>query len=267
MPGTRSRTAPSASARLHEVLPEWEGFAHAVAARRPDAGTWCEGWTVRDVLVHQTGNAHEFARVLAAHRAGSPVATRVFEEREAPFRALPDAELWSAFVERCEHLVEVGDGAGTDLPVDERIAWTGRTVHPAFFVEHLREEMVLHRWDMTGDDATAVRSLTEPWMTRHSVDDVGLPLLARGITRLDLGRDGRVEGRLRSPGTDDVLVTATPGGSTIELVAPHGEATVESDPAVRALFLWGRRPADPTRWHSEAGPEALVRLRTLLSGY
>jgi hypothetical protein len=33
-----------------ETLSEWEPFTKTVQARRPDAGTWCEGWTVRDVL-------------------------------------------------------------------------------------------------------------------------------------------------------------------------------------------------------------------------
>ena len=104
-------------------------------------------------------------------------------------------------------------------------------------------------------------------MTEHSVRDVGKPLLARGSTGLDLGPAGRIAGRLRAPGRDDVLVTATEAGNTIELVPPEGEATIESDPATRALLLWGRRPADPSRWRSQAGPEALRQLRTLLSGY
>ena len=104
-------------------------------------------------------------------------------------------------------------------------------------------------------------------MTTHSVRDVGKPLLARGAAGLNLGPGGRFEGRLRSPGTDDILVTATEAGNTIAFVAPEGEATIESDAAVRALFLWGRRPADGSRWHSQAGPEALGMIRTLLSGY
>ncbi|MEU7497562.1 maleylpyruvate isomerase N-terminal domain-containing protein [Streptomyces griseofuscus] len=49
-----------------ETLPELVPFARAVQARRPDDGTWCEAWTVRDVLIHQTGNAEELARVLGA---------------------------------------------------------------------------------------------------------------------------------------------------------------------------------------------------------
>jgi uncharacterized protein (TIGR03083 family) len=233
------------SDRVRAVLPEWETFANAVQARRPDAGTWCEGWTVRDVLIHNTGNAEEFARVLGAHLDGDPVETRGFEERERPLGQMTDAQLWSAFVARCEQLVDMCDAATQDLPPDAAIMWTGRKVTPDLFAEHMREEMVLHRWDMTGDDATAVNALTEPWMTDHSVRDVGTPLLDRGTTALDLGPAGRIEGRLRAPGTDDILVTATARGNTIEFAVQEGEATIESDPAVRALFLWGRRPADP----------------------
>jgi hypothetical protein len=165
----------SVSDKVHAMLPEWEGFAHAVQARRPDAGTWCEAWTVRDVLIHNTGNADEFARVLEAHREGEPVDTRDFEERESPYRAMPDRELWPEFIARCERLADIADAAEHELPPETAITWTGRQVTPAFFAEHMRQEMVLHRWDMTGDDPTAVHSLTQPWITEHSVRDVGTP--------------------------------------------------------------------------------------------
>ncbi|MEV5937490.1 maleylpyruvate isomerase N-terminal domain-containing protein [Streptomyces sp. NPDC051994] len=255
------------ASRVKDILPEWEAFAHAVKLRRPDSGTWCEAWTVRDVLIHQTGNAEELARVLAAHMAGEPVETRGFD-REDPYRALSDPELWSAFTTRCEELTEVTETAARDLAPETTVMWTGRPVTAAFFAEHMREELILHRWDLTGDDSTAVDSLTEPWMTRHSVISVGRPLLARGSARLDLGPGGRFEGRLRTPGTDDIVVTADADfGTSIDFAPAEGPATIESDAAVRALLLWGRRPADPASWHSDAGPEALRSLRTLLSGY
>ena len=73
-------------------FPEWQPFLDAVQQRRPDAGTWCEAWTVRDIVIHQAGNALELGRVLGAHLAGEPVATRTFEEREAPLRAMNDGE-------------------------------------------------------------------------------------------------------------------------------------------------------------------------------
>jgi hypothetical protein len=96
---------------------------------------------------------------------------------------------------------------------------------------------------------------------------VGRPLLAKGTRRLKLGRGGRVEGRLRAPGTDDVVVTATADGATITRDSPGGPATIDSDPAARVLLLWGRRPTGPGRWRSQAGVEALQEVRTLLSGY
>ncbi len=85
-----------ASPLVAELLPEWEPFAAAVQARWPSAGTWCEAWTVRDIVVHQAGNAEELGRVLHGHLNGRPVATRSFEEREAPYRTLDDSDLWSA---------------------------------------------------------------------------------------------------------------------------------------------------------------------------
>ena len=51
---------------------------------------------MRDIVIHQAGNAEELARVLGAHLAGEPVATRRFEEREAPLRAMNETDLWAA---------------------------------------------------------------------------------------------------------------------------------------------------------------------------
>ncbi|MFI2205569.1 maleylpyruvate isomerase N-terminal domain-containing protein [Streptomyces sp. NPDC020192] len=252
--------------RVEETLPELAPFVHAVQGRRPDDGTWCEAWTVRDVLVHQAGNAEELARVLQAFLEGTPVQTRGFD-REQPYRQMPDCDLWTAFLNNCEKLTEVAAAGARHLPPDTEIMWTGRLVKPPFFAEHMREELILHRWDLAGDDQTAVQALNEPWMTEHSVVSVGRPLLERGRTGLDLGPDGRIEGRLRTPGMDDVVVTADADGGTIRLANPEGPATIESDAAVRVLLLWGRRPADPSRWYSAAGPEALRQVRTLLGGY
>lgn len=151
--------------------------AEAVERRRPEAGTWCEAWTVRDIVIHQTGNAEELARVLGGHLGGEPVPTRGFEEREAPFRALANADLWSAFVERMARLDEVA-AAAEELPDDTDVAWTGRTMKVPWFAEHMREELVLHGWDITGDDEAAQQRLGQWWMTEHSVQAVGQPLLS-----------------------------------------------------------------------------------------
>jgi hypothetical protein len=245
-------------------FPEWEPFARAVRSRRPDDGTWCEAWTVRDVVVHQTGNAEELARVLAGHLAGEPVATRAFEEREAPYRAMDDDELWSTLIERMRRLGEVARD-GERLPADTDVAWTGRTMKVPWFAEHMREELILHAWDIAGDVDEMRALLEQPWMTDHTVRAVGAPLLRKGAAELSAGE--HVIERLRVAGADDVVVKVDGDGATVWLEPPTGDATLETDSATRVLLLWGRRPADPARIRSHAGPEALRRLRTVLSGY
>jgi hypothetical protein len=245
-------------------FPEWRPFVDAVQRRRPDAGTWCEAWTVRDIVVHQAGNADELARVLGAHLAGEPVATRGFEEREAPLRAMNDTDLWTALVQNMATLNDVAESAD-DVPADTHVAWTGRTMKAPWFAEHMREELVLHGWDITGDDAAARARLAQPWMTTHSVVAVGKPLLGKGVKQLRPGE--RIEARLRVADLDDVALSAAADSTTIQLADPAGPATLETDAAARVLLLWGRRPADPSRICSRVGPAALGRVRALLAGY
>ena len=77
---------------------------------------------MRDIVVHQTGNVEELARVLGADLAGDAVETRRFEEREAPLRAMNDAELWAAFVDRMGYHSEVAEDAEGGLPADTDVA-------------------------------------------------------------------------------------------------------------------------------------------------
>jgi uncharacterized protein (TIGR03083 family) len=246
---------------------EWQPFVDAVQQRRPETGTWCEAWTVRDIVAHQAGNAEELARVLGARLEGEPVGTRGFEEREGPLRALNDADLWDALLERMALLNEV-TMAAEEVPADTDVAWTGRTMKVPWFAEHMREELVLHGWDITGDcdiPAALEVALAEPWMTTHSVVAVGRPLLAKGAK--ELGPDERIEARLRVPDTDDVVVSADADHTTVGFADAVGPATLETDAAARVLLLWGRRPGDPSRICSRAGAETLGRVRRLLSGY
>jgi hypothetical protein len=202
--------------------------------------------------------------VLGKHLEGERVDTRSFEEREGPLRAMNATDLWDALHDRMAMLNQVAEAADR-LPADTDVAWTGRTMKPPWFAEHMREECVLHTWDITGDDAASQARLAQRWMTTHSVIAVGKPLLRKGAGLLDSGE--RIEARLRVPGADDVLVATEKGSVRIELTEPDGPATLETDAAARVLLLWGRRPADPSRICSSVGPETLGRVRRLLSGY
>ena len=207
--------------------------------------------------------------MLGAHLEGEPVATRGFTEREGPLRALNDADLWDALRDRMAALNEVAEAAD-EVPADTDVGWTGRTMKVPWFAEHMREELVLHGWDITGDsDIRVAARLSEPWMTTHSVFAVGRPLLAKGAKGLVPGE--RIEARLRvadsSQLTQDVIVSADADHTAVALADPQGPATLETDAAARVLLLWGRRPADPARICSRVGPQTLGRVRALLSGY
>jgi hypothetical protein len=177
-----------------------------------------------------------------------------------------DADLWDALIDRMALLGKVVE-AGEAVPADTDVGWTGRTMKVPQFGEHMREELVLHGWDVTGDDPAAQARLGEAWMTDHSVFAVGTPLLAKGAKQLGLDDDERIEARLRVPDADDVVLTANADSTTIELAAAEGDPTLETDAAARVLLLWCRRPADPARICSRVGPQALGRVRNLLRGY
>ena len=205
--------------------------------------------------------------MLGAHLEGEPVGTRSFEEREGPLRALNDADLWDALLDRMATLNEVAVAAD-GVSADTDVAWTGRTMKVPWFAEHMREELVLHGWDITGDcdkSAAFQTALAEPWMTTHSVVAVGRPLLAKGAKELRSGE--RIEARLRVPETDDVFLSADADHTTVGFADAVGPATLETDAAARVLLLWGRRPGDPSRICSRVGAETLGRVRRLLSGY
>jgi hypothetical protein len=82
----------------------------------------------------------------------------------------------------------------------------------------MREELVLHGWDITGDDAAAQARMAQPWMTTHSVLAVGMPLLAKGAKQLRSGE--RIEALLRVADADDVVVDADANRTTIRLADP-----------------------------------------------
>jgi Mycothiol maleylpyruvate isomerase N-terminal domain len=259
--------APSTtlSARTVDLLPEWISFREAVVARPPDGGTACTAWTVRDVVAHQAGNAQELGRILAAHLAGGPVPdTRTFEEREPAFRSLPDTDLLPALDREVCVLADVLEQAHNSDP-ETMVPWTGRRMKVAWFAEHMREELILHRWDIVGDDRVGTEQLEQPWLTDHSVEAVGAPLLRRGLTTL--GPDERVRFRIRSDDGRDVVVNAGPKSATLTLGPEEEDALAWADRAARVLLLWGRQPADPGRLRSTAGPDRLGAARRMLSGY
>jgi hypothetical protein len=162
--------------------------------------------------------------VLGAHLADEPVATRGFAECEA--RAMNETDLWAALHRNMATLNEVAEAAD-DVPADTDVAWTRRTMKVPWFAEHMREELVLHGWDITGDDAAAQARMAQPWMTTHSVLAVGKPLLARAPSNCGPGSESRRDCGLPTPTTSWSMRTPTapPSGWPTRTVRPPWKPT------------------------------------------
>jgi hypothetical protein len=245
---------------------EAEAFLDARQHTAPEVVSACEGWTAHEVTAHLAAACAEVTRHLQPYLHGEQVpATRSFEEREPPYRALDDAALLARLEtedatmrERIAQVLTVDPGAV--------IPWTGRQMAVAKFVPHLRSEFAIHRWDLVGDDETSSRLLAQPELTGHAVGVLGEILLRRGRQHDPApGEDFHV--RLRS-GDSDLRVVVQAGQACLQQVDEQAdEPYVELDLAARTLFIWGRRPDRRGRIRSHLSQPVLARLQALLSGY
>jgi len=141
-------------------------FLSALAARAPSAPTWCEGWSAHELAAHVAGAAEERAHLIEEHLCGRPPrATRSWEEREPPLRALPDVvlrdRLWREAT-RFERAVARLDTRAT-------IDYTGWSMTAERLIAHSHSEAVLHRWDLVGGDDISERLLADPGMVTHAL--------------------------------------------------------------------------------------------------
>jgi uncharacterized protein (TIGR03083 family) len=100
------------------TLREAEALMATIAEVAPTMPTACVGWTVRNILAHLTAGTKEVADLIELkvnHHLQRP--TRGFDEREAPFLAMEDAELIQAMAAEGDRMTAaVAALAATDDP-------------------------------------------------------------------------------------------------------------------------------------------------------
>jgi uncharacterized protein (TIGR03083 family) len=228
---------------------EAEALMSTLAEVAPSTPTACVGWTARNILAHLTAGTKEVADLIELkvnHHQQRP--TRGFDEREAPFLAMEDAELGQAMAaEGARMTAAMAALAATDDPT---FLFTGSNLTLPQLGTHLRSEMTLHRWDIVGDDDISQQLLIQPDLTRHAVDVLdAMPVLYEAPewrAKLAGVTDGlRIV--LRSPNTADIVYQHSPTDSSFEIVEngpASGDAVVTTDLANRYLTIWGRRSAE-----------------------
>ncbi len=242
---------------------EAAAFVSALDSCAPGSLSACHGWTAHEVVAHLTAAAIEVAIAIEAYKEGRAVPdTRGFEEREAPYRAMPDDRLRTTLPIALDRMIAALDAVLREEP-DAVVPWTGRQMVVATFPTHMRSELALHRWDLVGDDDTSRELLGQAALTDHAVAVLGRALVARGAPSVNHD----LEMAMVTPDLDDVVAIIDADGARLERRPSGGDPVVIADAAARLLLLWGRRTSDPRRITVPAGAESLVRLQGLLAGY
>ncbi len=136
-----------------------------------------------------------------------------------------------------------------------------------WFAEHIREELILHGWDITGDcdiPAAFLAALAEPWMTTHSVFAAGRPLLAKGAKELGRASESRLGCAFPTPTTSSSARTPStpPSGLPIRCERPRWKPI--PPPGYCCCGIGDPRTH---RGSAAAGAETLGRVRRLFGGY
>lgn len=228
----------------------------------PTAPTACAQWTVHDLVAHLAAGAKENADLIEDELAGRPTrATRGFDEREAPFVAMPDEQLRQELARQSRRKIAAVQELSVRGP-DVTYQFTGRPFSAALAQTHGRSEAAIHRWDIVGDDETSMELLAAPELTRHAVEILNtLPILYEApFSRARAAQVDELRIVMRSPAQPDVVMDINPDNARFELAdighPVDGDAVVETDPAHRLLGIWGRRSphhavtilADPKLW-------------------
>ncbi|MGH8932756.1 MAG: maleylpyruvate isomerase N-terminal domain-containing protein [Egibacteraceae bacterium] len=190
-------------------------FITAASSVHPSASTWCVGWSAHDLVAHVAAADAECADLIEEHLAGRPTRdTRSWEEREAPYLALPYDRLRDAVISNAARFGR----AVSAMAETDTIEYTGWTMSPARLRIHSHSEAAMHRYDLVGDDPTSQELLSKPALTKDVVAVFdAIPGLAENRRWVQAPFTTRPL-RLRASGQPDVLVEP---GSGLSLVPPH----------------------------------------------
>ena len=254
-------------AQVKSPTPELEAFLDVLTTVTPGALTTCPGLVVHHMAAHVAGGYSEATRHIEGYLEGRPVMrTRTFDEREPVYRALSIPDLIRIMREDEAVMIDAVHRAG-QLEPDAKVHWTNRYVRIDSFVNHLKIECALHRWDIVGGDSTGSSLLSGIHLLNHTVKSVTAPpLTARGRAG-GTGRGRNLRATLRADGQPDVLVTVCDGDASLRLIAPEGDALLVSDPEARLLMMWGRRPHPPSRVVCHGSYDEAARVQRLFAGY
>jgi uncharacterized protein (TIGR03083 family) len=208
-----------------------------------DAPSWCEGWSVRDVLSHLTEGTERFHRQTRAALDGQPTPEFSTEERNArraTVKAMPPAQMLAELERRNNVFWDDVEARSDDALSRPAVALGPGRQLSALQVAQLRlNEFVLHGWDVAEASDRAARLDPE---AAALVLDYNLANAAR------MAKAPALEGL----DTTYLCEVSGPGGGPVTIACRGGKAEVTRGAAGRAditlrlpsetlsRLLWGR---------------------------
>jgi Mycothiol maleylpyruvate isomerase N-terminal domain/MDMPI C-terminal domain len=239
-----------------------EEFMKTLSTLPANAPTSCEDWTVHEVVAHLAAGIEECAELMEDVLNGVPVRpTRYFDEREAPYLAMPDDECREKLVGIVDRSFAALEGLAA-VGQDATVEFFDRPWTAAQLGTHAGNEFAVHRWDMIGDDEIGDVLMSPPQVTQSAFQTLNtLPMLdeapAARTARAGLTNTRVVLRCAEQP--DIALVAGESGQAYLQMSACgplDGDVVVTTDAVNRLLTLWGRRSSlrpisvsgDPALW-------------------
>lgn len=243
-----------------------EEFMATLATLPASAPTSCDSWTAHEVVAHLAAGIEECAELTEDVLHDAPVRpTRYFDEREAPYIAMPDDQCRAEMSKVVERAFAALEGLASRGPA-ATVEFFDRPWTAAQLGMHAGNEFTVHRWDLIGDDPIGDALMSAPSVTDSAFQTLStLPMLNEAPgTRV--ARSGLTNTRivLRAPGQLDIaLVADEVGQAYLEMsdgMPLIGDVVVTTDVVNRLLTLWGRRSSnrpisvtgDPALWPAVA---------------
>jgi uncharacterized protein (TIGR03083 family) len=211
-----------------------------------DAESWCEGWTVHEVVSHLVEGTERFGMQTRAGVAGEPVPEFSIEERTArrqQVKTMPRDTLLDELVRRNTAFLDYLQGLSeADLTRAEVPLPAGR-LSPLQVAQLRLQEMALHHWDCLAptNPNAPLKAEAAGLMADYILGTAGR--LAKKDELAGLNAVYRCE--LSGPGGGPVTITCRDGAAQVARgAAGAADVTLRLPTEALLRLVWGRVPLE-----------------------
>ncbi|HLI29212.1 MAG TPA: maleylpyruvate isomerase family mycothiol-dependent enzyme [Chloroflexota bacterium] len=205
-----------------------------------DSSSWCEGWSVREVVAHLAEGVDRFTQQVRGALAGQPIEFAMAERdaRRQVVKALPPAELINELKRRTGGFYEYLESLTPEQLTTPRVPMAAGLTAPLAIAYLRLQEPAIHRWDIlapTQPDATLDPD-SAALLIDYVLGNASRQTRPEALAGLDATYHLQVEG----PGGGRVIITCREGKATVARAADSGPVALTLSTEALVRLLWGR---------------------------